>query len=111
MSRVITWITKATGVLTNRIGIRITHDLTLSDLINGLGSRYGRNVHDVSETEFHQLSRKDMMDVIKDEYAYYGTSAVWTWSDHTDSDVIKAVELWAENLILRHFPEMAEHRG
>lgn len=111
MSRVTTWITKASGVLTNRIGIRITHDLTLSELINGLGSRYGRNVQDVSDTEFPQLSRKDMMEAIKDEYTYYGTSAVWTWVDHADSGVIKAVELWAEDLILQHFPEMAEHRG
>lgn len=110
MSRVTTWITNATGALTNRIGIRISHDLTLSQMVTGLGSRYGRNVaHE--DLELPQLGRAEMVETIKEEYAFYGTNAVWTWTDRADEMSVKAVELWAEDLILKHFPKMDEHRG
>lgn len=111
MSRVTTWINNAMGTLSNRVGIRISHDLTLSEMITGLGSQYGRNVPSGEEPELPQLSRKEMVEAIKAEYAYYGTNAVWTWTESADAYQKYAVELWAEDLILKHYPEMDKHRA
>lgn len=111
MSRVRTWINNVTGKHTNRITVRIEHRLSLSDMVSGLASRYGRHVIDGEGLHLPQLSESEILETIKEEYEMCGTNALWTWSDHTDEMYITAIQLWAEDVIIQAFPEMGENRG
>lgn len=102
-----TWVNRKTGVLTNRMTIRISHDLSLSEMVDGLASSYGRS----GEPLPIGLSASKIRDGVRDEYAYYGTNAVWTWADGESEWRVEEVRAWAEAEIIRAFPGLAENRG
>lgn len=102
-----TWFNRKTGVLTNRMTIRVSHDLSLSELIDGLASSYARS----GEPLPTGLSASKIRDEVRDEYAYYGTNAVWTWADGESERHVEEVRAWAEAEIIRAFPELGENRG
>lgn len=109
MAKVTTW-ENSTGALMNAITIRISHDLALSELVDGLCSKYIR--HGTNEEIPESLTKAQIVAAVKEQYAHYGTNAVWTWVEsggyHMTDDEARA---WAERLIIAAFPEMGEHRA
>lgn len=111
MSRVRTWVNNLTGDRTNRITVRIEHRMSLSELETGLGSRYARHHGDGDPLELPRLTGAQILEVVREEYELYGTNAVWTWTERKDDMIVRAVELWAEDVIVQAFPEMDKHRA
>lgn len=102
-----TWINRKTGALTNRMTIRVSHDLSLSQMVDGLASAYGRSGDPLPAG----LSASRIREEVRDEYAFYGTNAVWTWADGESEQHIEEVRAWAEAVIIKAFPDLAENRG
>lgn len=89
---------------------RIVLQLEVHELVDGLCSKYFRNRTDGDDPLPDVLSAEEIVTAVKDEYAYYGTNAVWTWFEEGfDHDTIRdenAAREWAEGLILTAFPEL-----
>lgn len=84
---------------------RITMQLELHELIDGLCSKYVRNRTDGDEPLPLSMSADEIVSTVKDEYAHYGTNAVWTWGEQTGQNE-EAARKWAKSLILFAFPEL-----
>ncbi|WJV49897.1 hypothetical protein [Streptomyces flavofungini] len=109
-SAVRTWKNRNSGKLTNRITVRVEHHLCLAEMVDALCSEYVRNVLvEELETLPERLSAKRVLEAVRAQYEYYGTNAVWTWSDDVplESDDCRA---WAERVIIAAFPEMAKNQ-
>lgn len=108
MAKVTTWQTN-TGALMNAITIRISHDLALSELVDGLCSKYIRHG---DEEPPESLTPAKIIETVKEQYAHYGTNAVWTWVEsgahYMTNDEARE---WAEGIIIAAFPGMGEHRA
>lgn len=103
-----TWVTKVSGRLTNRMTVRISHDLSLSELVDGLAAAI---TLDDQEELPDTLSAKKIREMVRDSYAYYGTNAVWAWADCEDETTVERTRAWCEARIIEAFPAMGEHRG
>lgn len=84
---------------------RITLQLELHELIDGLCSKYVRNRVDWDDPFPLSMSADEIVSIVKEEYAHYGINAVWTWSEQTGQNEEEARE-WAKSLILSAFPEL-----
>jgi hypothetical protein len=74
----------------------------LEDLINGLCSKHARSWTEDTPLPA-ELTETELIDTVKEEFEYHGTSWVWTWVNdvgHTD-----AIEE-ARRLILAVFPDL-----
>lgn len=83
-------------------------ELKIEDLIDGLCSHYIRNrVDDEPEPLPDTLTLSSILRTVHTEFDYYGTNAVWTWSDGrlSDEEAFAARE-WARGLILAVLPEL-----
>lgn len=109
MANVRTWVQRDTGKYTNRITVRIEHHLCLEELINGLCSAYCRNHVEEDDGPLpNRLSQEKILESVRDEYAAWGTNAVWAWADRNPDE--EAHHAWARDIIVAAFPEMAKNQ-
>ena len=89
---------------------RIVLQLEVHELVDGLCSKYFRNRTDGDDPLPDVLTVEEIVTAVKDEYAYYGTNAVWAWREEGfDHDTIRdenEAREWAKDLILSAFPEL-----
>lgn len=100
------YVHKETGVVTPRLHLRIDHVLDLGQVIDGLCSRYWTNYSDGREVPPETLTATEILDAVRNEYASYGLSNVWSWCDGVDYEV-KARE-WATERIREAIPDLME---
>jgi hypothetical protein len=93
--------------------VRIEQRLSLSEMVNGLCSKYVRNVplDEMDARRPARLSAAKIVEAVRDEYAYYGTNAVWTWADSLCTDDADEASAWARGVILAAFPDLGVHEG
>lgn len=94
-----------TGLPSRWIEPRTDWQFTLDDLVDGLCSHYIRDrTYDDGELP-SELSLASVIGTVKQEYAYRGTSTLWTWRAQTGQDVGEA-EAWARALVLAVLPSL-----
>lgn len=109
LPKVTTWRNRTTGKETNRITMRREDHLCLTEMIDGLCSKYVRNRCDDDAPLPDTLSGRAVMESVKEQYDMYGTNATWTWSDDLSSEDAQKYSDWARALILAVWPEMGEN--
>lgn len=95
---------KKTGAITPRLHLRIDHRLDLGQVIDGLCSRYWTNYSDGREIPPVSLTADEILEAVRNEYASYGLSNVWSWCDGVDYE--DKARTWAIELIGEAIPEL-----
>lgn len=111
--KVTTWLVgKINPQKVNMVNLRVSHDLSLSQMVDGL-IRAVVDTMDFWEDGYElpkSLSAKKIAAWVRESYSYHGKANVWTWSDDEclDADELRA---WAERVIVEAIPGLDKNRG
>lgn len=87
---------------TRYVETRSTWQFTLSNLVDGLCSRYWRDWCEGEAFPPDRLSARAIVRIAREEHEHFGTTATWAWTEGC-FDEAKA-RAWARRVILESLP-------
>ncbi len=94
------------GAPVKMLALRISTDMSLQNLIDGLCSRYGRHSNHLKRPA--ALKEADLLEVIRMEYLCHGTQGAWEWVEDMPEEHETEYRRWAKDLIITAIPGMKE---